>query len=183
MVNQLLTIAEAAGLVNKSAQTIRRLIKNGAVKARRKRTPQGFNYMVDKASLMESFGLMPKKKEITVEDDIIEEDMEEVEEQVEAVIEEDNEPEIYVLDPGNEDDFEEAQKIEEEEEPEQAPAVPASEDNTNYANIVEKLIDQHQADKEKLYGLVEAFQNRVVTLEEQIKQLQAPPKKKWWQIW
>lgn len=176
MVNQLVTIAEAAALVNKSAQTIRRLIKNDQIKSRRKRTPQGFNYMVDKASLLEHCGMAqpaaeaPKKEEL--------EPLPE-----EPASEENGEPEIYVLDPEDEDDGK-SEKVEENVLETLGDTKPESStgDSTNYGAIMEKLIDQHQSDKERLYALVEAFQNRVVTLEEQIKLLQAP-KKRWWQVW
>ncbi|MBU1018884.1 MAG: helix-turn-helix domain-containing protein [Patescibacteria group bacterium] len=170
MANQLLTIAEAASVAKKSQQTIRRLIKNDNVKSRRKRTPQGFNYMVDKASLLEYLGVIetqpkPKKNEPA------------------PVPEYDDEPEIYVLDPQDEDVIEEVFKVEDEitETLETTPEA-TSEDSPQYTAIIEKLLDQHQSDKEKLYSLVEAFQNRVVTLEEQIKLLQAP-KKPWWKVW
>lgn len=175
MVNQLVTIAEAAGLASKSAQTIRRLIKHDKIKCRRKRTPQGFNYMVDKASLLEYFGLIQPKPEVKEEEYIEEEDFEPVPEE-----KTDTEPEIYVLD-GDEEVREEVNKVEEHVLESTVDSQQSTEDGTQYTAIIEKLLDQHQSDKEKLYSLVEAFQQRVVTLEEQIKMLQAP-KKKWWQF-
>ena len=181
MANQLISISDAAALANKSAQTIRRLIKNDKVKSRRKRTPQGFNYMIDKASLLEYFNNDIPQPEPE------EEKLEPVPEETQEV--EESEPEIYVLDPEDEDVREEVNKVEEEvvetlEEAGQSPDsnLQTPDDSANYAVIVEKLIDQHQSDKDRLYALVEAFQNRVVTLEEQIKLLQAP-KKKWWKVW
>ena len=52
MGNQLLSIAEAAVTIGKSTQTIRRMIKGKKIKFRRKRTPQGFTYYIDKTSLL-----------------------------------------------------------------------------------------------------------------------------------
>lgn len=45
-----LTLQETALKLGKSAQTIRRMIKRGELKAQRMRTPQGFNYMVQNQS-------------------------------------------------------------------------------------------------------------------------------------
>ena len=50
---QLLTINEAAELAGKSIQTIRRIIKRKKVQIKRKKTPQGFNYLIVKDSLLE----------------------------------------------------------------------------------------------------------------------------------
>lgn len=48
---EFITITEAANLTGKSIQTIRRMIKRKRIQVRRQKTPQGFNYMVDKYSL------------------------------------------------------------------------------------------------------------------------------------
>ena len=50
---ELLTINDAAQLSDKSIQTIRRMIKQKKVQVRKQKTPQGFNYLVVKGSLME----------------------------------------------------------------------------------------------------------------------------------
>lgn len=49
---QLLTINEASALAGKSIQTIRRMIKQKKVQVKRQKTPQGFNYLVVKESLI-----------------------------------------------------------------------------------------------------------------------------------
>lgn len=41
------SIQEAAAMIGKSVQTLRRLIKKGDVKAKRVKTPQGFNYVIE----------------------------------------------------------------------------------------------------------------------------------------
>jgi len=41
-----MTLSETAESLGKSAQTVRRMIKKGLLKAQRMRTPQGFNYVV-----------------------------------------------------------------------------------------------------------------------------------------
>jgi len=57
MAQTFLTIHEAALLSNKSVQTIRRAIKGKKIKARKSKTPQGYNYMVDRQSLISTFEL------------------------------------------------------------------------------------------------------------------------------
>lgn len=51
MTNDFLTLEEAARLLKKSTQTIRRMIKKGELQAQRIRTPQGFNYTVTREQL------------------------------------------------------------------------------------------------------------------------------------
>ena len=57
MAQTFLTIQEASELSNKSVQTIRRAIKAKKIKARKKKTPQGYNYMIDKDTLITTYGL------------------------------------------------------------------------------------------------------------------------------
>jgi len=57
-----LTLQETAKALGKSAQTVRRMIKKGELKAQRMRTPQGFNYMILGVSLgRESIGRETQK--------------------------------------------------------------------------------------------------------------------------
>ncbi len=48
-----LTLEEAARLLKKSTQTIRRMIKKGELKAQRLKTPQGFHYVVRREEMPE----------------------------------------------------------------------------------------------------------------------------------
>ena len=57
MSNNLISIQESADLTQKSIQTIRRAIKSKKIKFRRDKTPQGFNYLVDKDSLFDFYGM------------------------------------------------------------------------------------------------------------------------------
>lgn len=49
---QLLTINQAAEISGKSIQTIRRMIKKKKLQIKRKKTPQGFNYLIFEDSLL-----------------------------------------------------------------------------------------------------------------------------------
>jgi hypothetical protein len=55
MPETLLSIQEAAAVSGKSIQTIRRAIKSRKVTVKRKKTPQGFNYLIGKESLMKYY--------------------------------------------------------------------------------------------------------------------------------
>jgi hypothetical protein len=50
-----ITIQEAAELSGKSIQTIRRAIKVKKISSRRKKTPQGFNYSINKESVIKFY--------------------------------------------------------------------------------------------------------------------------------
>jgi excisionase family DNA binding protein len=55
MAETLYTIHEAAAYVNKSVQTIRRALKTKKLQAKKKKTPQGFNYLIKEESLLELY--------------------------------------------------------------------------------------------------------------------------------
>jgi hypothetical protein len=55
-----LSIQEAAEISEKSIQTIRRAIRANKLQCKRKRTPQGFNYMIGRDSLIGFYKLQSK---------------------------------------------------------------------------------------------------------------------------
>jgi hypothetical protein len=63
MAQTFLNINEAAELTDKSVQTIRRAIKSKRIKARKRKTPQGYNYMVDKDSLKKAYEFVKKAED------------------------------------------------------------------------------------------------------------------------
>jgi len=67
MAQTFLTIQEAAELTQKSVQTIRRAIRSKKVKFRKKKTPQGYNYMIDKDNLISTYDLKKVNEEIIAE--------------------------------------------------------------------------------------------------------------------
>ena len=52
MAETLLTIQEAAEISGKSIQTIRRALKSNKLEAKKRKTPQGFNYLITQESLV-----------------------------------------------------------------------------------------------------------------------------------
>lgn len=71
METNLISIQEAADLSQKSIQTIRRAIKSKKLKVRKMKTPQGFNYLVDKNSLCGFYGVKNVDTEKTVKEDTV----------------------------------------------------------------------------------------------------------------
>lgn len=162
--SQYLNLKDAALLSGKSAQTIRRLIKGNTVRYRKYKTPQGFSYLVEKTSLTNHYKL---NDEPPVE----------VEEEGELVEEFDPEEETPVV---------EEVKYAQERPQASRPFHGASPNNNgpsrdasgDFQTVVSQLVQQHREDKKRLFELLEIFQNRILVLEDQIKQLEAPKQKK-----
>lgn len=57
MTMEYITIQDAAELSGKSIQTIRRAIKTKKVQTKKQKTPQGFNYLIERGSLIEFYNL------------------------------------------------------------------------------------------------------------------------------
>ncbi|MBT6069284.1 hypothetical protein HOG48_06040 [Candidatus Peregrinibacteria bacterium] len=205
---KVISIQEASKLSDKSAQTIRRLVKTNKIKAKRQRTPQGFNYQIYKDSLAKYFGLdltekaAKKPLEETVFDLGVEVDkirskgkkkntyvLEDIPIPTEIF---DEEPIVKVKKKASDGgitiektiDMEEVSSengevLEGEVEPEKAENDQTAE---RFAAILKQMLNQHEEDKTRLFVLLEQFQKRTLVLEERIKRLEAP-KRSWWKIW
>ncbi|MBN1494977.1 hypothetical protein JW911_04555 [Candidatus Peregrinibacteria bacterium] len=149
MAQTFLTIHEAALLSSKSVQTIRRAIKGKKIKARKSKTPQGYNYMVDRQSLISIYNL--KEEQIAK-----------------------NQENTQVKDETKNETAKQQKKL--------AKNFVTSDDLNIFKDTMQKLIDQHEKDKENLFRLIKTFQDRMVVLENQVKMLEAP-KKKWFRFW
>jgi len=143
-------------LSNKSIQTIRRAIKGKKLKARKSKTPQGYNYMVDRQSLVSIYDL----KNI-------------------------DESKLNKETPETENETKETDELKNEVAKTQkklSKQFITSEELGLFKETMQKLIDQHEKDKENLFRLIKSFQDRMIVLENQVKMLEAP-KKKWYEIW
>jgi len=146
MAQTFLSIQEAAEVSSKSIQTIRRAIKSKKLKSRKKKTPQGYNYMIDKESLVKLYD-------------------------VKSIFDEQS------------SEKKEKQKGKISKTPRKLSKQYLTKDDLGmFKDTVQKLIDQHEKDKENLFRLIKTFQDRVVVLENQVKLL-AQPKKKWYEFW
>ena len=154
MAQTFLTIQEAAMLSGKSIQTIRRAIKSKKLKAKKSKTPQGYNYIVDRESLISIYEIK-------------------------------NADEIKVKPQEDENESKESDELKSEVAKTQkklSKQFITTEELGLFKDTIQKLIDQHEKDKENLFRLVKSFQDRMVVLENQVKMLEAP-KKKWYQFW
>jgi hypothetical protein len=145
MAQTFLSIQEAAEVSSKSIQTIRRAIKSRKLKSRKRKTPQGYNYMIDKESLVKLYDVRS----------IFDEQVSEKKKSREKISKTPRKLSKSYL---------------------------TKDDLGMFKDTVQKLIDQHEKDKENLFRLIKTFQDRVVVLENQVKLL-AQPKKKWYEIW
>lgn len=188
--SQYLSLQDASLLVNKSPQTIRRLIKGNRIRYRKYKTPQGFTYLVEKTNLARYF----EEHEREEEDDELLSDAELVEEFDPAI------PEVATLKPlPQEPRMVHAEPIPQYTQPHQP--VPQQEtydiaqgngpsfqhngfsgashaERDSLQPIITQLVQQHREDKKRLFELLETFQKRILILEDQLKQLEAPEQKK-----
>lgn len=187
--SQYVSLQDAALLANKSPQTIRRLIKANKIRYRKYKTPQGFTYLVEKSTLMDFFSKAQPEDE-----------MDELMEDAELIEEFDPMEEVHEVTPPRNNGHPPhgahgmyghrsapyysyaTEAPQEMQRPEPAPPPSSAEAATSSAfqSIVSQLVQQHREDKKRLFELLETFQKRILILEDQIKQLEAPKKKKRW---
>lgn len=141
MKDNFITIREAAELCGKSVQTLRRAVKSKKVRSRRKKTPQGYNYLISQESVIKAF-----KLRITSSD------------RKQGRVKKTSKA-------GGGSDYattEDIQKLQKE---------------------IEQLLDKHEKAKDSFSRFMKAFQERFVIMENQLKLLEDPKKKRWYQFW
>lgn len=156
MTNEYITIQDAAELSNKSVQTIRRAIKAGKLKNRKRKTPQGFNYSIAKESLSELYGLRLEEKDLkqeTKKEVTSEAPKKKIKKTVE-IAEEKTAPTNYITT----DDFQ------------------------AFTKTLEKLVSQHADERQNFLRLVNTLQEKIFVLENQLNLL-GSPEKKWFHFW
>lgn len=163
---QYISLKDASLLTNRSAQTIRRLIKSNQIRYRKYKTPQGFSYLVEKTSLLDHF-----RDEEMGEEEFDQELVELGETEAELIEEFMPSPSFNSRAPA---------KVTPKEPTPQPPPPPSP----AFPTIINELIRQHREDKDRLFELLETFQKRILTLEDHIRQIEAPkaPKRRWYQI-
>lgn len=165
MASDFISIKDAASICGKSEQTIRRLIKakKHSVKIKKSRTPQGFNYMIDRTSLMAYYGIKPMAAE-----------------KAEKAVakEEAAKPSAPAAEKAKVADKDIKELLTNRSHKVLVEYAPVEEFN----KTLRTLIKQHSQEKENLFKLVEAFQNKVVTLETKLKSAEADGRK-WYKFW
>lgn len=180
MVQEYLTIQEAADLVNKSFQTLRRAIKSNKIKYRRQRTPQGFNYLIIKDSLFDYYKLneamslesATAEKEATKETEAPALKSIPVE-KAEIVINTPEKAEIVSKPESSESESSEA---------EDKSDYITKDDLSSITQALEKMISQHSEERQNFIRLINTLNEKIFTLESQVKLLSAP-KKSWITFW
>ncbi|MBU0668289.1 hypothetical protein KJ951_02495 [Patescibacteria group bacterium] len=139
MAGALITIQEAAALSGKSVQTLRRAIKANKVASKRKRTPQGFNYLINRESIIELYKLRVSKQDRKQRNIS-----------------------------GNKAIAQEFATI----------------DDLNKVQAeIGNILSEHEQAKQSFMRFMKTFQDRFVVMENQLKLLEEPNNKKWYQFW
>ncbi len=138
----LITIQEAAEISGKSVQTIRRAIKAKKIKARKKKTPQGYNYGVDRESLIKQYKIRLNTQEKSKSG---------IKKKKTALGHTEGTP-----------TYKEFRRIQSD---------------------IEDLMEEQRKTKENFMRFMKTFQERFVLLENQLKLLEEPKDKKWYQFW
>lgn len=154
----LITITDAASLSGKSIQTIRRAIKAKKIKVKKQKTPQGFNYLIVKDTLLECYQISEKTelREIPIE-----------QRTTEAAIH---------LDIQDSEPVESVALVDQE-------ALERTERSVKELDAkVNDVVIKYSHEREQVTQVMKDFKDRVLVLENQIRMLQAP-KKRWYQLW
>lgn len=142
MAATLISIQEAASISGKSIQTIRRAIKAKKLSARKKKTPQGYNYVVNQDSVYKYYKIKADfggRKAAGIKQTKIEEHLAE---------------EFATL-----ADLKRIQKD------------------------MDELITEHKKAKDSFVRFMKVFQEKFSVMENQMKLLEEPDEKRWFQFW
>jgi hypothetical protein len=154
MKKEFISIQDAAELSKKSVQTIRRAIKAKKLQCKRHKTPQGFNYMVKRASLCELYRI--KMVEEQVEKAVDEVKASSKNESVKSKAKGEASGETMTIETG---------------------------DFKSFVKTMETLMMQHNDERQNFLRLVNTLQEKIFVLENQLNLLKAPAEKRWYQLW
>ncbi len=154
----LITITDAASLSGKSIQTIRRAIKAKKIKVKKQKTPQGFNYLIIKDTLIECYQ-MGDKQELR-----------------EIPIEKHTDESMTNLDIQETIPSESVSLVDQE-------AIERTERSVQILDEkVNEVVLRYSHEREQVTQVMKDFKDRVLILENQVRMLQAP-KKSWLKFW
>lgn len=138
-----MTIQEAADLSGKSIQTIRRATKARKLQSKKQKTPQGYNYQINKESVIKYYKIKAGKIE---------------------------------REAGG---LKRSRKAESSVSKEFA----TIDDIKALQTQIEKALNENKKEKENFVRLIQAFQDKFIALENQLKLLEEPKEKKWFEFW
>ncbi len=169
MTKEFITIQESSKLSNKSVQTIRRAIKSKKIKFRRKKTPQGFNYLISLDSLCRVYKIKsfpnPKTSESKKE-------IKSKTQNSKSSNEKNETKKINSLErkksslKSNKNQF-----------------IVGVEEFRSFSKTMEKLVEQHNEERKSFLQLINTLQEKIFVLENQLNLLKAPKNKNWYQFW
>jgi hypothetical protein len=158
MEKEFISIQEAADLSLKSIQTIRRAIKSKKLRIKRQKTPQGFNYLIEKNSFCEFYGInvvAPESAKVSApSSEIAGATNKKVKSFIKFSDTEESEDKMYI----------------------------SANDFRSFSQTMEKLLGQHSDERQNFLRLVTSLQEKIVVLENQLNLLQAP-RKSWFHFW
>lgn len=154
----LITITDAASLSGKSIQTIRRAIKAKKIKVKKQKTPQGFNYLIVKDTLLECYQI-GERQELR-----------------EIPIERHTDESITNLDIQETIPSESVSLVDQEALARTEQSVRALDEKVN------EVVLRYSHEREQVTQVMKDFKDRVLILENQVRMLQAP-KKAWYKFW
>lgn len=157
-----ITIQDAAEMADKSVQTIRRALKANKIKCRKKKTPQGFNYLIDRQSVVDFYSITDKKEEAKSTEKL-EKLEKELTEKVKEQTADSTQRDLMIT----KSEFE------------------AFNDKVSEFNkTISLLAEQMRDDKENFFRLIKTFQDRIVVLENHVRMIETPSQKKgWFNFW
>jgi len=150
-----ISLQDAASLAGKSVQTIRRAIKAKKLLAKRKKTPQGFNYLIDKESLIETFKLEGK---------VMQEAVESTSENTE------------LSSPVSDATIQAIHTIEKQ-------YCEVKDLFSTFNKTMQTLVEHNNQERDNFYRLMKTFQDRVVMLEDNIRVMAEKGNKRWYKFW
>lgn len=158
----LITITDAATISGKSIQTIRRAIKAKKIKVRKQKTPQGFNYLIVKDTLISCYQVKEPDalREIPIERDV-----------AEAV-------HLDITETKELDTLEHAEEV-------KNALIATEKAQAAIQKLDDKITDivgRYHGEREQVTQVLTEFKDRILVLENQVRLLQAP-RKKWYQLW
>lgn len=179
MSETLITITDAAAISGKSIQTIRRAIKAKKIRVKKQKTPQGFNYLIVKDTLLTCYQVREESalREIPIE----REGMEQSERDSAPLVQEEGADATSLR-----LDIQETKQLDLVDREQVKMALSASEKATMAIAQLDEKVSQvmstYAGEREQVTQVLTEFKDRILILENQLRLLQAP-RKKWYHLW
>ncbi len=182
MSETLITITDAAAISGKSIQTIRRAIKAKKIRVKKQKTPQGFNYLIVKDTLLTCYQVREESalREIPIEREGMEQS-EHVEREGAGLTQKEGIDATSLR-----LDIQETKQLDLVDREQVKMVLSASEKATMAIAQLDEKVSQvmstYAGEREQVTQVLTEFKDRILILENQLRLLQAP-RKKWYHLW